>query len=261
MALITPYSPSDSSSGAGLAVSTVQVAWRLPGVRSGVTEQVAAHSISDVVSSTWPTSMIECRHPEGKLWRSMFIPINVSGSQGLSITWWGKDDQVKGQSQVKIVSENEWYTVVKSKAVAKGYAVETYIGRQVPLQVGHSFVKDLVADKVLPQLGQIAFTQDQSTNLARIGGGDRIGATIGKALANILPTNNFFANLNGKGHSLVALLTQGFAEANGTESKDMIAGLMRELTGDLKPVDTIKKAPEPQIDREEVYGSGWGAFG
>lgn len=257
MALITPYSPSDISFG----VSQIQVAWRLPGVRSGVEEQVAMHSIADVGSSTWPTSMIECRHPEGKLWRSMFIPTNVSGSQGLSLTWWGKDDQVKGQSQVKVVSEGEWYGVVKSKAVAKGYAVETYIGRQVPLQVGHSFVKDLVMERDLPQLAQLAFTQDQSSNLSSIGGGERIGSTMGKALANILPTNNFFANLNGKGHSLAALLTQGLQETTNQASKDAIVGLMRELTGDLKPVEAAPKIAVPQIDREEVYGSGWGAFG
>ncbi|UIS24615.1 hypothetical protein S21ZY_053 [Pseudomonas phage ZY21] len=257
MPLITPYSPSDSA----LLVTPLQVAWKLPGVRTGCTEQVAAHTIAESFTNLWGTSMIECRHPEGKLWRSMFIPIVASGSSGMMLTWWGKDDQVKGQSQVKVVSENDWYGVVKSKAVSKGYAVESFIGRQIPLQVGHSFVKDLLDDKELPQLPLLAFTQDQASNLFATGAGDKIGTTIGKALANILPTNNFLANLNGKGHSVGALLTEAIGLAVATSEKDMIAGLMRELTGDLPSVEATKMPPEPQIDREEVYGSGWGAFG
>lgn len=257
MPLITPYSPSDS----GLTCDNIQVAWRLPGVRTGVTEQVAAHSTASSATALWGTSMIECRHSEGKLWRSMFIPTVASGNTGMSITWWGKDDQVKGQAQVKIVSESDWYGVVKSKAVAKGYIVESYIGRQIPLQVGHSFVKDLVNSKFLPQLPLLALTSDQSTIMFASGQGDKIGTTIGKALANILPTNNFFANLNGKGHILAVLMAEAFAAVGTTAEKDMIAGMMRELTGDLAPVESFKKAPEPQIDREEVYGSGWGAFG
>lgn len=257
MPLITPYSPSD----VGQNCNVVNVAWKLAGVRTGTSEQVAAHSIADTQNNLWSTSMIECRHPEGKLWRSMFVPITASGGSGISITWWGKDDQVKGQAQCKIVSETEWYSVVKSKAVAKGYDVETYIGRSIPLQVGHNFVKDLSKDDRLPQLPQLAMTANQASILFASGQGDKIGSVMGKALSNILPTNNFFTNINGKGHSLGALLSEGLAGTQVTSEKDVITGLMRELTGDLKPVEGIKKAPEPQIDREEVYGSGWGAFG
>ncbi|ATW57990.1 hypothetical protein CNR34_00057 [Pseudomonas phage nickie] len=257
MPLITPYSPSDL----GQKCEVINVAWKLAGVRTGTSEQVARHSTANTQNNLWSTSMIECRHPEGKLWRSMFIPITASGGSGMSITWWGKDDQVKGQAQCKIVSETEWYSVVKSKAVAKGYDVETYIGRSIPLQVGHNFVKELSENSSLPQLPQLAFTPDQASNLFAQGQGDKIGATIGKALSNILPTNNFFTNINGKGHSLGALMSEGLSNAMTTSEKDVIAGLMRELTGDLKPIEGIKKAPEPQIDREEVYGSGWGAFG
>lgn len=257
MPLITPYSPSDI----GHATSGRHVAWQLSSARSGATEQVAAHTTANASSATWATSFIECRHPEGKLWRSMFIPITASGASGFSLTWWGKDDQVKGQAQCKMVSETEWYAVVKSKAVAKGYDVVNYIGRQVPLQVGHSFVKDIVDDANIPQLPLLALTQDQSANLFAVGQGDKIGSTVGKALANILPTHTFFANLNGKGHSLAALLSEAYGATVTTSEKDMIQGLMRELTGDLTKIEPIKKAPEPKIDREEVYGSGWGAFG
>lgn len=257
MPLITPYSPSDS----GLSGSGGHVAWQLAGVRTGATEQVASHTTANSATALWATSLIECRHPEGKLWRSMFIPIVASGSAGFSLTWWGKDDQVKGQAQVKMVSENEWYAVVKSKAASKGYDIVNYIGRQVPLQVGHSFVKDIVNDGTIPQLPMLALTQEQSSRLVAAGQGDKVGAVIGKALANILPTNNFFANLNGKGHAVGPLLTQAYGEATTTSEKDVIQGLMRELTGDLSTIEPIKKAAEPQIDREEVYGSGWGAFG
>lgn len=256
MPFLTPYSPSDS----GLSIHTINVAWKLSGHRSGPVEQVAAHSTGSSGSTLWVTSLIECRHPEGKLWRSMFIPLTATGGLGMSITWWGKDDTVKGQTQCKIVSEQEWYTVVKSKAVGKGYNVENYIGRSVPLAVGHGFVSDLVADKNLPQLPGLAFTTEQANDLIMSGGSERLGMKMGKALANILPTSNFFANLNGKGHSLNALLSQGYAEAGSLGEKDVVAGLMIELTGVVKPTEATVPS-EPQVDREEVYGSGWGAFG
>lgn len=256
MPVITPYSPSDS----GLNLSKLNVAWQLSGVRSGPTEQVAAHTTASSATNLWVTSLIDCRHPEGKLWRSMFIPLTASGATGMSITWWGKDDQVKGQTQVKMVSETEWYSVVKSKAVAKGYTVENYIGRDTPLQVGHNFVKDLVNNQTLPQLPQLAFTSNQASDLFASGMGDKIGSVIGKALSNILPTNTFFANLNGKGHSLGALLSEALTNCSNTEA-DVVQGLMRELTGTLPVVEVLVAPPEPQIDRKEVYGSGWGAFG
>lgn len=258
MPLITPYSPSDLVASSS---STIQVAWQLPGVRSGNTEQVAAHVMADSSTIVWPTSLIECRHPEGKLWRSMFIPTSPSGSVGFSLTWWGKDDLVKGQAQVKAVSETEWYSVVKSKAVSKGYEVQTYIGRQIPLNTGHQFVKDLASSEFLPKLPVLAMSKAQSENYFDKGTGDKIGSVIGKAIANILPTSNFLNNLNGKGHPVGGLLAQAFGASSNGSAKDVVGGIMRELTGDLPIPETLKKAPEPQIDREEVYGSGWGAFG
>lgn len=256
MPFITPYSPFDS----GLPFHTTNVAWKLSGHRSGPVEQVAAHSTTVSSSAFWVTSLIECRHPEGKLWRSMFIPLTAIGATGISITWWGKDDTVKGQTLCKIVSEQEWYTVVKSKVVGKGYNVENYIGRSVPLSPGHGFISDLVADKSLPQLPGLAFTIEQANDLAMYGGFERLGMNMGKALANILPTSNFFANINGKGHSLNDLLSQCHAEVVNMSKKDVVAGLMIELTGAVKLTEATVPS-EPQVDREEVYGSGWGAFG
>jgi hypothetical protein len=208
--------------------------------------------------------MIECRHPEGKLWRSMFIATTPTGVDGFSLTWWGKDDQVKGQAQCKRVSEREWYSVVKSKAVSKGYTVENYIGREVPLQVGHEFVVELSKGTKNAALPILAMTDIQAGTYGVEGGHDKIGRIMGKALANLLPTSNFLSNINGKGHSVGALLAQARSETASPQTADVVEGIMHSVDGTFIDVASVPhgvREPEPKIDREEVYGSGWGAFG
>jgi len=257
MQFFTPYKTTDLKT-----LETVYVKWPDISGKSGYTE--VAHSISPVDSkvNVFPTSMIVCSHPEGKQWMSMFIPMNKSGSYGISLTWWGKDLIVKGQCQAKSVSESEWYSVVKSKAVGKGYEVEQYIGRTVPLNVGQSFVSDIAKDNKGGRLHFMALTYDQYIAvIADSCGIAGIGSIMAQAIDNIVPTSNFISFIGNKGVDINALI-MGEVEKLSPGSTERLVGeaFVSHKFGSSPLVNSQPRKQEPVIDREEVYGGSWGGF-
>lgn len=262
MPLITPYMPTDLSSSAH-----EKVEWHTFGQIHPSPRQSAIHSVANMDDPlTYPMSLIECEHPEGKIWQSMFIPLSPNGAAGVSVTWWGKSNAVKGQCQVKEVSESDWYTVVKSKAVAKGYKVLNYVGRTVPLNVSHQFVKTLVNTDEVAALPVLAFANFQSNLISDQSGRHGIGMTIAKVMNNFLPVENFLSRLSAKGFSVgQALEDLSTAAIYDAGRSDILQGIrtigIASDTDSARGSQLSKKAPEPEVDREEVYGGGWGAFG
>lgn len=219
--------------------------------------------VANGASTTFTASFIACEHPGGKVWSSLFIPVVGSGLEGFSITWYGKDNLVKGQVSIKPNTENDWYNLVKSKVVAGGYTVMQYIGRTVPLTVSHSFVNDIQKSGATPKLPQMAFTSLQANELVMNGGYHKIGQTIAKNIAAFAPVDRFLKNITAKGIDIIPYLREvNRVVSNGTASDVMLglidAGLVPN--GSTLGVPRKAKAPEPKIDRAEVYGGGWGGF-
>lgn len=259
--MITPYDPSSLSS-----LSREKTTWKMSSYKRNNDLSPPDNIIYTAAKSdiAFPTSLIECRHPEGKIWRSMFISTTFTGSAGVSITWWGKSDLVKGQVQYKEVSEAAWYSVVKSKAIAGGYKVENYIGREVPLQVGHEFVRDIFDNPSVNCMPTLAFNSDQATVIQLANTCSKIGSLMGTAISNLSPTENFLVNLVERDQDVVLNLEQILdGKVIGSESYDLLLGLMGPLNS-LKSGHYVRPpaSTAPQVDREEIYGeSGWGAFG
>ncbi|UKL14955.1 hypothetical protein hairong_050 [Pseudomonas phage hairong] len=264
MASITPYTLDNLDS-----TKVIDVTWNIIRPFSPDSTHPARMSVSELHQSQhgeFVSSMITCVHPDGgKFWESLFIPTNMTGGTGISITRWGKAS-TRGQMQVKAVSEHEWYKTVKSKAVSGGYEVKNFIGRQTPLSSDHQFVKLLHEDAAVPSLPAFGFSPMQKSVVGKAAGPEGLGYVMGKALSNIIPTEQFMLNMGTSGHDWLTAVAKA---ANGLaiESADVVAGFVRgasEHVGD--SIASVSKRgvvtpPEPQIDREEVYGGGWGAFG
>lgn len=218
----------------------------------------ATHVISEGTALTYCASFIDCEHPEGKCWSSMFFSTNANGTEGFAITWWGKDRAVKGQAQAKVVSEQEWYGVVKSKAVAGGYNVKRYIGRTVPLTVNHSFINDIVKDPTIPQLPVLALTNIQQNMFTTL----NMGQMTALATKSCAPTDDFLKVLHNKRFDMGQMLGKVHNESTTTLAADFIEGVntgyMTSSASDLPPLKKV--APEPVVNRAEVYGGGWGGF-
>jgi hypothetical protein len=216
-------------------------------------------AISETSGAVYSSSFVSCHHPEGKIWKSMFIALNKSGSTGISVTWWGKNLGVKGQAQAKIVSEKEWYGVVKSKAVGKDYKIEQYIGRYIPIDSNHQFVYDVLADEDAGRLPAMGFCPAQAASLIQMGTESKIGTLIGKAIAeDIFPTADFITFLEGKGLSIQSEMELA---PKDRVSQDIVSAMTAMMFGAQKGKPPVApKTPVPVIDREEVYGSGWGGF-
>lgn len=238
---------------------TIRVHW--PSFNSAGQEEIDQqfHVVAETADYTsYNTSFVYCKHPDGKIWKSLFVPLEGNGSKGVSLTWWGKDESVKGQCQAKVVSEKEWYTVFKSK-VGKDYDVTQYIGRYVPVDSNHQFVYNLAGDNEIAKLPALAFEMNQSRDLIHTGGKHRAGTVIGKAIAEeVLPIAEFIISLQNK---KVEPRAQIEACADNQGDRDFIDGLTDMMFGTGKVVSpSAVRAPVPVIDREEVYGSGWGGF-
>lgn len=264
MARFTPYMPADLTS-----LTRESVKWQLTSHRGEVREEpsiISSASYSE--PAEYELSMITCEHPEGKVWESMFIPLNASSAEGVSITWWAKNSSGKGQAQIKLVSETEWYSTVKSKAVSKGYKVTNFIGREVPISSGHAFVIDLHRDELIPSIFSLGFTRQQAQALRIKGGNELIGATIGTAISNLVPTDHFIRKMAANHHSFVGMIDQIIASTT-IEQKDLLKGIanvegLKNVLAYQAPKGTraepVKSRDQLNAEREESYGA-WGAFG
>lgn len=262
MALITPYTLNDLAK-----TEPVSVNWNVIQPFSPDKEEPAIMSVTTINDhGEFCMSMINCVHPDGgKFWDSMFIPTNLTGGQGMSITCWGKAS-TKGQFQVKEVSEQEWYKTVKSKAVSGGYDVKNFVGRTVPLSSDHGFVRTLQENPDVPSIPCLAFTPAQKADIGQRGGPEGLGYFMGKAASNIIPTENFIKALQIRNHDFIGKMESLTLNGSGvTQSHDLVQGFIRGVSEKGLPTvgsgRALAKAAEPQIDREEVYGGGWGAFG
>lgn len=263
MARITPYTLNDI-----VNPVVTDVEWNLVSVFTPTVTVKAAMTIADLdyQHGEFVSSVIFCRHPDGgKFWESMFIPLTSTGGAGVSITRWGKE-ATRGQSQAKMVSEQEWYKTVKSKVMAGGYETLNFVGRETPLSSDHHFVKVLHSSPDVPTLPGFAFSPAQKLTIGRVTGAEGLGYVMGKALWNIIPTERFLLNMATSGHDVAQALKMT-VKSSSVEQMDVIDGFVRGISesGDSAVVRVSKNGtvlpPEPVIDREEVYGGGWGAFG
>ncbi|MEG0063016.1 MAG: hypothetical protein RR740_00285 [Pseudomonas sp.] len=263
MAFITLIDPQGHTRQTGKKTHTTDVEWKFVNTVNRSHETgVARHSTGESNASVYESSFIQLRHPDGKVWDSMFVSLTRDGSTGLMISRWGKDHFVKGQSQVKVVSERTWSDTVRDKFQKGGYNCAGFIGRETPIDAKFSFMKDLHDDPTIATLPQIGFNQSHAEEIRINGTESAIGKMLGQAIGNIFPTAKFFEHAAWNGHDLigeikkaVSVLDRGPNDAGAS----FLLGL-GEMLG--QPIDvTISSAPpEPQIDREEVYGGGWGGF-
>lgn len=201
---------------------------------------------------TLPTHFVACEHPEGKVWESLFIP-NNAGGHGLSITWWARKGAANGSLGVKEVTELEWYNIVQSKAVLKGYNVLHLTGLTTPLTTRHRFINELVEKgKVAPSLALMAAGYTSHSDVKK-----RIVA----AYLSYKPILNFLLKLNAKGHS-DSLMFQAHRSITGMPS-DVIKQVLASLTsGEILFNDSMETKPAVLVETlTERYGSTWGAFG
>lgn len=220
-------------------------------------EYTATHIVSDGAALTYCASYIDCEHPGGKCWSSMFFSTNQNGTEGFSITWWGKDRIVKGQAQSKLLSEQEWYGVIKSKVVSGGYGVKRYIGRTVPLTVNHSFINEIVKDSTIPQLPVFALTNNQQNMFTSL----NIGQVVASTTKACVPVEDFLQILRDKHFDISGMLGKVHTESITTLSADFIEGVATEYAYGSGVTSSVNKSvPEPKVDRAEVYGGGWGGF-
>lgn len=261
MAFITPFTLDDLDTR-----EVIEVNWNILAPFSPDKTELARMTVAQIAEyGEFCTSMINCVHPDGgKFWDSMFIPTNPTGGTGVSVTCWGKA-ATKGQFQVKSVSETEWYKTVKSKAVSGGYDVKNFVGRMTPLQSDHKFVRDIHDDPSIPTIPALCFAPQQKSKIGTAAGPEGLGYVMGKASANIIPTEQFLRSLHSRGHAFLPQLHQATA-AQDTSCQDLMTGFVRGVqeshgtTLASKPAAPTRPV-EPQVDREEVYGGGWGAFG
>jgi hypothetical protein len=181
---------------------------------------------------------------------------------GLSISRWGKDHWVKGQMQVKAISERVWSDTVRDKVQKGDYGVIGFIGRETPIDIKFSFMKDLQADPNVPTLPQLSFNQIHAEEVRDSGTEMAVGKMIGTAVGNIFPMAKFFEHAAWNGHDVIAAVQAQLIPLS-RQLIDTGTGFLNGLTGQLgQPIEALAtmKEPEPQIDREEVYASAWGGF-
>lgn len=261
MPIFHPYTTKDID-----VKETVGVSWTLIEPNGTHVVAPAMHVLTEDSVLTYSTSFISCQHPEGKCWNSLFVPVVANGMSGFSITWWGKEHRVKGQISVKQLSENEWYNTVKSKAVAKDYKVLQYIGRNIPLTSGHSFIHQIITDDSVSSLPQMAFTNYQSNEIREKGSERAVGRAVTAGLKVNTAIGHYLRVLEEKGFDLQQELIRIQDQMDNMLSRasaDFVAGMYDEGLTDGEIIVNMRgkgKPAEPVIDRVEVYGNGWGGF-
>ena len=257
--MLTLYSLQDVDKNASTIVHK-QVGWNLRDHHDVLTKEEALHSVADGQNGEFESSLICCKHPEGKVWESMFISTNRNGSSGLIATWYGKAGS-RGQLVLKGASEADWYTLVKSKVIGKGYEVDSFVGRDRALMNSHQFVTDL--HESAPSLPAMGFIPWQAQQVIDKGGNRAIGTLMAQAMKGITPVRNFLDKLRMNGHDLPQKIADMATPTTVPAMRDLMSGIADTLstgTSDADKSFSRKAEPKPEINREEVYAEAWGGF-
>lgn len=238
-----------------------RVKWVLRDRSDMATEEECVHSVIEEENGEFQSSLIACKHPEGKVWESLFIATSRNGMSGLAITWWGKAGS-RGQISVKKVSEADWYTVVKSKVVGKGYDIDAFIGRDRALMNSHQFVTDIHENSPsLPAMGLPNWVAQDIIDTKTMRG---LGDMMGRAFTGIVPVSNFITKLLNNGHNLPSKICDAATSEPVVPIKDTLLGVAAAIAASSQAFEEVlakAKAPKlPEIDREEVYAEAWGGF-
>lgn len=263
MTVVTLIDPTGQRNFENTEQVITDVTWTYANTLSHSREQATVrHTIGEITQGVYETSFVQLAHPGGKVWDSLFVPLTRDGSLGLSISRWGKDHWVKGQSQVKMISEREWSTTVRSKAMSGGYEAYGFIGRHTPLDSKFNFMTDWHDAPTIPTLPQLAFGRAHAQNVAMMLGEQEIGKMLGRACTNVFPIAKFLEHANSQGHSIPAQIMAAATTYGGTGVKDVANIIASVLSnGTTVPFETPpERAPEPVIDREAVYAGTWGGF-
>lgn len=256
--MLTPYTIDKISS---TNREETRVKWLLRDRHDTAQIEECIHSIINEEHGEFQSSLITCKHPEGKVWESLFIATSRNGISGLAITWWGKAGS-RGTISVKKVGEADWYTVVKSKVVGKGYDINAFIGRDRALMNSHQFVTDIHENSPsLPAMGFPAWVaQDIIDTKTTFGLGD----VMGRAFSGIVPVSNFITKLLHNGHNIPEKIRQAAAAETVNQVRDTLNGVAGAISSPgLAFADVLNKAKAPklpEIDREEAYAGAWGGF-
>ena len=247
------------------------VPWRFESVAGTLQTEDALHQILldahlPPDKTVYECSFISCSHHEGKSWDSMFIPLTSTGHLGMSITWWRRSAGAAGTLLIKSVTEAEWYSVVKTKAVDKGYEVNSFIGREQPLSSRHSFVRALHAsDSHCPTLPCAALLESQTLAMTQ----SDVGAALG-AFCNLVPVHAVLNKISALGHPITARLESLLKQTNVQLYSGLINGFISKLVSFLtnasaNPSPTSSRRETEAFvqppTRAETYGARWGAFG
>lgn len=197
---------------------------------------------------SFETCVVSCAHPEeGKVWRSMYIPSNKMGTDGVSITWWARNNTLAGQFNVKEgVTLKDWLSLVGSKAILKGYQVLEYVGPFRALSKGTMFAESIAGAAKHGSLPALAtYVTCHFDEMA-------------KTMLEMGAFYNFFAAMEAKG-KLPSMISDLMMRTNG-------AGLPRSLSNALlgtsfdgfsMPAKEDLPAPAIVVTRP----SCWGTFG
>lgn len=236
------------------------VDWKRELHNGSILEESSLHTVINDGSEigSFNVSFITCSHAEGKSWESLFIPLTATGATGISITFWRRKANTKGQILVKTASETEWYQVVKSKAVDKGYDVNGFIGAMRPLSTKFSFIEDL--HRSAPSLPALALTGKQVQKINDQSGTNGIGRVLCN-LSNIAPISAFLGKLLGYNHDYkgnIKSVITGLPIGQQEIAQGFLERLADMKAGIISP--EVAKPKEPEVAPEETYGSAWGAF-
>lgn len=261
---ITPLRPDPAKPHASKTVP-----WRYESVGGALQTEDALHQIvldahlsSD--KAVYECSFISCSHHEGKSWDSMFIPLTTTGHLGMSITWWRRAAGAAGTLLIKSVTEAEWYSVVKTKAVDKGYDVNSFIGREQSLSSRHSFVRDLHSQESrCPSLPCAALLESQTQAMAQ----HAVGANLG-TFCNLVPVHAVLQKISALGHPIAARLQTLLKQTNVQLYSGLINGFISKLDSLLTSAGSSSTSSHTESGtivqpptRAETYGARWGAFG
>lgn len=213
----------------------------------------------EIAQPTYVGNFIACEHPTLKWWESLFIPLDASGSKGISFTTWGRKGGVKGSAQAKIVTETEWFQTVTSKIGVGDYQVMAYAGRELGLHHNATTLYSQIPEGVrMPAFGLDSMTS--ADLIARISQMAVFKHLVDFTL-NCYPTRDFLNKAALNGNSIHKHLDQmDIGHPNTKVYVAEIAKMFAEGSGDTTPGEPVEPS-KPAIDRTALYSDAWGAFG
>jgi len=203
----------------------------------------------DFSDGVYLSSLVSLTGESGKAWESLYIPTDLYGTDGISITWWSKTRSGKpaGSVQIKRTNETEYYNKVGSKVNYGTYSPEFYMGRAIPINSGrHDFVRELSeTSNSLPPLG---FPKQELPTLK---------SEVASLLMKNPPIRQFIQNIaaRGLGEKLLTQIVNIPEDYRGEIGAELI-----KITAEVGSEDAFVRAKPKKAEIEETY-SMWGAFG